>query len=441
MNLNDSERMKELLKPSGYEATHSAKDADLILINTCSVREKSKSKVFSALGQYLELKNKNPNLLIGVAGCVAQQEGEQILKAAPFVDLVFSPDHIHLLPELVEEARQTKQIRTGFSEPEDYQFLLANPTSDIFSATAFVTIQKGCDNACAYCIVPLVRGPAICRPADEILQEVHRLSQAGVKDITLIGQNVNEYRNPHHPAEDFVDLLKRVNQTGEVSRIRFTTSHPKDFSPRLARCFSELEALCPWLHLPLQSGSSRVLALMNRKYSRADYLEKIKYVRDLCPEIAIGTDLIVGFPGETEEDFQETLSIIEQIQFDYAYSFKFSPRPGTFADGLVETLTETEKLNRLRLLQSKQDQITENKLSQWVGKILPVLIVGPSRKGLPQLSGRSPGNHVVNIEATTAAADTLIGQIVQAKIIRSGKHSLFGELLPQPFTPARSNSQ
>jgi tRNA-2-methylthio-N6-dimethylallyladenosine synthase len=414
--------MEEVLRPHGFCPTPSPEQADLIIVNTCSVREKSREKVLSALGRFAPLKQ--PGALLAVAGCVAQQEGERLLELAPAVDLVFSPDHIRVLPALVEEARRQRRVQTGFVDPEEYRFLQAKSAH---SPTALVTIQKGCDNACAYCIVPSVRGPCISRPREEILTEIRDLVQGGVREVTLIGQNVNAYRGDTGSEGDFVELLRAVDEVEGLLRLRFTTSHPKDFHESMPDCFKELRALCPWLHLPVQSGSTEVLERMERGYSRERYVSHVENVRAQRPDVTIGTDIIVGFPGETEGDFQETISLVEEIQFDYSYSFKFSARPGTAAADLVDDLGEEEKTRRLHLLQATQDGITARRLAELTGQVVEVLVEGASRKGLPQLSGRTPGNQVVNIDE---GSGWKAGDLLPVQIVSSGRHSVTG--IPAP---------
>ena len=418
MNVHDTSRMEEVLRPIGFEPTRVPEQADLIILNTCSVREKSREKVLSALGRYGPLKR--PGSLLAVAGCVAQQEGERLFDLAPAVDLVFSPDHIAALPALVEEAGRKQRARTGFVDPDAYQFLQAAGRT---GPSALVTIQKGCDNACAYCIVPSVRGPCVCRPREEILAEIRDLVDAGTREVTLIGQNVNAYRDARGGADDFVELLRAVDRIPGLRRLRFTTSHPKDIDPRMADCFRELRTLCPWLHLPVQSGSTAVLTRMERGYTREEYVAHVEDIRARRPDVAVGTDLIVGFPGETDAEFRRTLSLVEEIQFDYSYSFKYSPRPGTAAAALVDDVGEAEKASRLRELQVLQGAITESRLQRVVGRQVEVLVEGPSRKGLPQLCGRTPGNHVVNFRGDNSIGP---GDLLQVQIIRAGRHSLFG---------------
>jgi tRNA-2-methylthio-N6-dimethylallyladenosine synthase len=427
MNLHDATRMEEILARHGYQTAATPEQASVILVNTCSVRQRSEDKFRSAIGRYSLLKDRDPDLLLGVAGCVAQQEGAQLFSTAPFLDLVFSPDHIADLPVVLQQAKEARRAQVGFVEPEAYSFLRAEPLPGKSGSTALLTIQKGCNHTCSYCIVPLVRGPEVSRPAGEILEEARSLVRVGVKEITLIGQNVNDYRGYSGRNEDFVALLRQMDRLEGLARLRFTTSHPKDFQPALSQCFAELEHLCPWLHLPVQSGSTQVLGRMNRGYSREEYLGIIDQVRRCRPDVSLGTDLIVGFPGETEAQFAETLSLLEEIQFDYAFSFKYSMRPGTPAAHLEDNVPEPEKSQRLLRLQKVQEEITRKRLASFVNQTTPVLIEGPSRKGLPQVSGRTPGNHVVNLSAPEHPEE-IIGQILPVKVTRAAKHSLFGTI-------------
>ncbi len=422
MNVHDARRMEEVLGKAGYETTPDPANAAVVIINTCSVREKSYDKVISAVGRLGQLKQTSPDLILAVAGCVAQQEGQRLLDTAPSVDLVFSPDHIALLPTLIDEAREQRTVQIGFVDPTSYRFLTAaSTTAQPVAPTALVTIQKGCDNSCSYCIVPSVRGPAVSRPLDEILAEIQTLVASGTSEVTLIGQNVNSYHGGAGTDDDFITLLEAIDGIEGLRRLRFTTSHPKDVHPKLAWCYASLKSLCPWLHLPVQSGSSRVLGLMNRGYTREHYVEHVSRIRERCPNLSLGTDLIVGYPGETDEDFLETISLLEEIQYDYAYSFKFSARPGTHAEQLPGELTEKEKASRLAHLQRVQDAFTIARLKRWEGQHLEVLVEGPSRRGGDQLCGRSPGNQVVNFEGKV-----LPGQLVGVRIIEARKHSLHG---------------
>ena len=429
MNLHDARRMEEVLRPLGYTPTSRADEADLIVVNTCSVRDKVQAKVLTALGRYAQLKERNPRLVVGVAGCVAQQEGERLFKAAPCLDLILGPDHIAALPRLLEQVASGRSAQVGFVDVDDYTFLRAAPRAGGEGPTALVTIQKGCDNHCAYCIVPLVRGPEVSRPLDDVVGEVEDLVAAGVKEVTLIGQNVNSYRGDAGRDGDFVRLLRRVDAVPGLQRLRFTTSHPRDFSSSLSACFGELPRLCPWLHLPVQSGANPVLASMNRGYTREGYLRAVREVRQVRPDLSIGTDLIVGFPGERADDFQETLSLVEEIQFDYSFSFKYSVRPGTAAAQLLDDVPEEEKSRRLTALQACQDRITRGRLAARVGQRLEVLVEGWSRRGQPQLSGRTPGNQVVNFESR---GDVATGMLVEVRITEAGSHSLMGELQGAP---------
>jgi tRNA-2-methylthio-N6-dimethylallyladenosine synthase len=428
MNLHDSQRILEVLGSIGYLPTPDPNKANLILVNTCSVRAKSQAKVLSSMGRFRPLKEKKRDLILGVAGCVAQQEGAKLFEAMPYIDLVFGPDHIAQLPELLGQLKNERMCQVGFLEGETYRFLKASPGLGQRWATAFVTIQKGCDNHCSYCIVPTVRGPEVSRPGEEILDEIRDLvDTAGIKEVTLIGQNVNSYRGLDGTDMDFVELLRKVDRLAGLSRIRFTTSHPKDFSPSLGLCFKELEHLCPWLHLPVQAGSTSTLTRMNRGYNREDYLAIIQEVRSLCPEISIGTDIIVGFPGENESDFLQTVSLLEEIQYDYMYSFKYSVRPNTPAAALFDDVPEEEKSRRLSYIQSRQDAISRFKLAREVGKQKQVLVEGPSKKGLPQVFGRTPQNQIVNFEYPGEKPP--IGRMVDVLIIAAGGHSLTGKVV------------
>ena len=434
MNAHDSQRMLEVLEADGFGRAETPRQAQLILINTCTVRERSRDKVLSAIGRYAPLKETRPYLVLGVTGCLAQQEGARLLKQAKGLDLVMSPDHIASLPELVARAQEGERtVKVGFSDEDEHRFLQAAPgPHDQGRPGAMVTIQKGCDNHCAYCIVPSVRGPEVSRPADEIVQEVRHLVDTGTRDVTLIGQNVNSYQGGQ--GVDFVTLLEQMDQVAGLLRVRFTTSHPKDFTPRLASSFGALRTLCPWLHLPVQSGSTRVLSQMKRGYTREQYLELITRVRTARPDITLGTDLIVGFPGETEEDFLETASLLEEIRYDYSYSFKYSVRPGTPASELGDPIPEEEKHRRLRHLQGIIEKWNERRLARWMGQEVEVLVEGPSRRGGGQISGRSPGNQVVNFQGQ--GSEMYPGDLVIVRVNHTGLHSMRGELV-QAVEPAQ----
>jgi len=433
MNVNDSQRMEEVLRARGYQLTSQPEQAQVILINTCTVREKSRTKALSALGRYARLKQDRPDLVLGLAGCVAQQDGRRLLAEAPALDLVLGPDFISRLPQLVEEARSKRTVMVGFEEVEQYQFLQASPTPGQGSPTALVTIQKGCDNGCGYCIVPTVRGPEVSRPAAEVVEEIEALVRAGTREVTLIGQNVNSYGGITGKPGDFIGLLEQADAVDGLQRVRFTTSNPKDFSPDLARCFGRLKRLCPWLHLPVQSGSTPVLQRMKRGYTRQQYLDCIDQVRGHCPDISLGTDIIVGYPGETENDFLETVSLIEQIQYDYIYSFMYCIRNKTAAAELVDDVDQGSKARRLHFLQQRQDQITGQRLERLRGRVVDVLVEGPSRRGPPQFCGRDPGNHVVNF--TRQGPAPVPGALLQVAINTCGRHSLTGEVVHDAEDP------
>ncbi len=425
MNEYDSQRIFSLLAAMDYEPTNDPRVADLILINTCSVREKSEQKFFSLLGRLKKLR-KGGKVLLGVGGCVAQQEGEKILERAPFVDLVFGTSALARLPELIERARDTEraQIDTVLTD-EAHPFEPVEASACAADVKAYVTIMRGCNNFCSFCVVPYVRGRERSRPMEEIVDEVRALVERGVKEVTLLGQNVNSY-GPGLVGEHshFPQLLQKIEGIEGLKRIRFTTSHPKDLSDSLIDCFAAPEKLCPHIHLPLQSGSNRVLEMMNRGYTREDYLKKIKRLRAIQPDIAITTDLIVGFPGEREDDFQETVSIIQEIEYDEFFSFKYSDRPMTRASQLDGKVSEQEKSRRLSLLQGVQKSITMKKNRALVGKTVHVLVEGESRRNCLRLTGRSGTNKVVHFEGPL----NLKGEIVPVAVLAAHSHSLQGQL-------------
>ena len=463
MNDYDVERMVEVLRRNGFERIDEAEGADLIVINTCSIREKAEHKAASAAGRYKPLKDKNPRLVVAIGGCVAQQEGEALLRKIPIADLTFGPDQIprladhlqrlaspaasvespaatavtHAPPPLsrttnVPSCYRLRLAKTDVTDVEDYEFLSADPRPGDVSVTALVTIQKGCDNYCAYCVVPNTRGREVSRPADEVRAEVERFVALGAREVTLIGQNVNAYHAIGMPdGDDFAELLRRINQVPGLLRLRYTTSHPHYFSRKVADAFRDCDKLCPWLHLPVQAGSSSVLARMAREYTREQYVEKIDYLRAVCPDISLSTDIIVGYPGETEQDFAQTLSLLETVRYDSIYSFAYSRRPGTPALDLPDDVSADEKSRRLSAVLALQKTITAERLSRMVGRIEPVLIEGFARMGTSQLCGRTGGNHTVNIRSEGQSTDTLqslIGQIVPVHIAESKIHTLVGVL-------------
>jgi tRNA-2-methylthio-N6-dimethylallyladenosine synthase len=424
MNVNDSETMVTLLKDLDYEPTDSAAKADLILLNTCCIRAKAEQKVYSQLGRLKSLKIREKKVLLGVGGCIAQQEGERLLKRVPHLDLVFGTHSLHLLPDMVRAAEKGERLsRNDFLDPESRLDLF--PRRETAGGVArFVTVIQGCDNFCSYCIVPYVRGREISRRSGEILQEIRELSEAGVREVTLLGQNVNSYgiKSPEEPG--FAELLHRVAELDGIERIRFTTSHPKDMSPSLIDCFAELPKLCSHVHLPAQSGSDRVLKAMNRGYTRREYLDRIAALKKARPGLTITGDMIVAFPGETEEDFRQTLSLMEEVGYTDLFSFIFSARPETAAAKLPDTLTRKEKQERLDRLQQLQHLMTRERNKSQLGSLQEVLVEGPSRRG-DQVFGRTSGNRIVNI----AADPSLVGQIVTVRIVEAFQNSLLGEIV------------
>ena len=423
MNVSDSEKIVALLQGAGYRHTHDSSLADLIILNTCSVRAKAEQKVYSHLGRYKGLKNKNHSLILGVGGCVAQHEGERLLARVPYLDFVFGTHTLHMLPGLVRAAEQGERL-------SEVSFLDNQTRLDLFPAfdgeggvSRFVTVMQGCDNFCSYCIVPHVRGREISRRSAEIINEIGEMADKGVREVTLLGQNVNSYglRSPGEP--DFAALLRRVADISGIERIRFSTSHPKDISAPLIACFTELPKLCGHIHLPAQAGSDTVLARMNRGYTRRDYLEKIAALKAARPGIQITGDMIVGFPGESETDFSETLSLMEEVRYADLFSFIYSVRPETRAAEYPDDIGCQEKQERLDRLLALQRAMTLERNRSFSGSRQQVLVEGFSRRG-DQLSGRTSGNRIVNF----AGDPSLIGSIVEVTITRAFQNSLLGEI-------------
>lgn len=419
MNERDSERVLALLLESGYGEAPSEEEADLIVINTCTVRRKPEHKAYSLLGRLGSLKERRPWLKVVVMGCLAQQEGEALLERFPQVDLVLGPDRIEDLPWALGELERGKRlVLIGFKgDPSQRVLLPPHPR-----VKAYVNIMQGCDNYCAYCIVPYVRGPEKSRPSAEILEEVRALARMGVKEVILLGQNVNSYGKKSPGEISFVELLRRIAEVPGIERIRFTTSHPKDLSGELIRAFGEIPQLCEHIHLPFQSGSNRILERMNRGYTREEYMEKVQRLREVKPEIAITADVMVGFPGETEEDFQDTLDLIRRVRFDNLFSFKYSPRKGTLASSWPDDVPAREKQRRLEVLQGLQRAITLEKNRALEGKVLEVLVEGMGERP-GQLRGRTRCNRVVNFQGPQG----LVGQIVWVKITEGLQNSLRGQ--------------
>ncbi len=430
MNENDTEKMYILLSDE-YEPTLNPEEADLILINTCSVREKPQHKVYSEVGRYKSLKKKNPDLIIGITGCVAQQEGENLIKKLPYLDLVLGTQGFYFIREALKTYKKTKKPVVFTELKPDFKFplILESEDNSLFKdrkVSAFVTIMQGCDNFCTYCIVPYVRGREISRPPEDILKEVETLVKKGVREIILLGQNVNSYGLKEKNFPNFPDLLNMVSEIEGVWRIRFTTSHPKDLSDKLIEVIATNPKVCKHIHLPLQAGSNKILKLMNRKYTKEYYLAKVEKLKSLVPEIAITTDLIVGFPGETEEDFKETLEMLEKVRYHEIFSFKYSDRPFTVAKKMENKIPEEEKERRLKEVHKVQAKITEEIYKSYVGKEVEVLVEGASKKNPDMLMGRTTTNVIVNFKAPRL---DLKGAIVKVLIDEAGKHSLKGTYL------------
>ncbi len=427
MNEKDSEKILTLLYPD-YLPTSDYKEADLIIVNTCSVREKPEHKVFSETGRYKHLKKKKP-VIIGIVGCVAQQKGEEILEKYPYVDFVLGTQSFYKIKEILEEVKKGKRIALTELR-EDFEFPFVSPCKAFFinRVKAYVNIMQGCDNFCTYCIVPYVRGREISYPPEHILKEVEVLASFGVKEIMLLGQNVNSYGKKNRNYPDFPELLRMVSQVDGILRIRFTTSHPKDLSEKLMQEIANNPKVCKHLHLPLQAGSNKILKRMNRKYTREEYLEKVERLRELCPEISFTTDIIVGFPGETEKDFWETVEMLEKVRFQEIYSFKYSDRPFTAASRFTDKIPEEEKEKRLEIVHKVQEKITREIYQKYIGKRVEILVEGKSKKR-ENWTGRTTTNIIVNFESPLK--EDLTGKLVWVKITEAGKHSLKGiHLLP-----------
>lgn len=427
MNEYDSDKMADVLGSSdGVERTNTPDDADIILFNTCSVREKAQEKVFSDLGRVKHLKKSNPNLIIGVGGCVASQEGKAIVERAPYVDVVFGPQTLHRLPQLIRQRRVTHRPQVDISFPEIEKFDNL-PLAKNTGATAFVSIMEGCSKYCSFCVVPYTRGEEISRPFEDVLMEIADLADQGVREINLLGQNVNAYRGrmgDTNEIADFALLLEYVSEVPGVERIRFTTSHPKEFGPRLIEAFAKLPKLVDHLHLPVQAGSDRILAAMKRGYTALEYKSIIRKLREIRPNISMSSDFIVGFPGETEADFEKTMDLINAVGFDTSFSFVYSPRPGTPAADLEDGVDQITKLKRLaRLQKTIQDHATSISQSM-VGTRQKVLVEGPSRKDPTELAGRTENNRVVNF----AGSARMVGQIVELDIVEAYPNSLRGQV-------------
>ena len=424
MNVYDSERMAEALAGQGYEQTARAEEADMILLNTCHIREKAAEKVYSELGRLKPLKTANPDLKIGVAGCVAQAEGQEIMRRQPMVDLVVGPQSYHRLPEMEAKTRSgAPALDTDFPEEDKFEHLRARPKAKR-GPTAFLTVQEGCDKFCSFCVVPYTRGAEVSRPVAQVLSEARDLVERGVREITLLGQNVNAYHGPGEGGEwSLARLIREMARIDGLARIRFTTSHPNDMEDDLIAAHGDCDKLMPYLHLPVQAGSDRVLKAMNRKHTAESYIRLIERIRAARPDLLLSGDFIVGFPGETEADFQDTLALVEEVGFGQSYSFKYSPRPGTPAAerAPVDEAEKDDRLQRLQTLLSAQQKAAQEAM---VGREVTVLFERPGRlEG--QMVGKSEYLHAVHVTATGIAA----GDLCRVRVVESASNSLAGERL------------
>ncbi len=426
MNEYDSDKMVDVLgKEGALEITNDPEQADIILFNTCSVREKAQEKVFSDLGRVQHLKKLNPRLVIGVGGCVASQEGEAIVKRAPYVDVVFGPQTLHRLPDLIARKQRSGHAQVDISFPEIEKFDNLPPPR-IDGPAAFVSIMEGCSKYCSFCVVPYTRGEEVSRPFDDVLVEIADLADQGVKEVTLLGQNVNAYRGPMgdtNEIADFAMLLEYVHDIPGIERIRYTTSHPKEMTTRLIEAHGSLPKLVPFLHLPVQAGSDRILAAMKRGYTALEFKSIVRRLKQSRPGIVLSSDFIVGFPGETEEDFQKTLELIEQVGFDQSFSFIYSRRPGTPAADLEDNTTKEQKLERLYRLQALVDKQAAVISDAMVGTVQRVLVEKPSRRNAEEFMGRTENNRIVNFAAPT----DVLGKMVDVRIEATNAHTLRGQ--------------
>ena len=430
MNEYDSDKMADVLNASdGLVKTDRPEDADVILLNTCSVREKAQEKVFSDLGRLRELKRNNPDLLIGVGGCVASQEGAAIVKRAPYVDMVFGPQTLHRLPEMISQRRSTgnSQVDISFPEIEKFDHM---PPAKVEGATAYVSIMEGCSKYCSYCVVPYTRGEEVSRRFEDVLTEVAGLAEQGVKEITLLGQNVNAFRGQMADGEiaDFALLIEYIAEIPGIERIRFVTSHPKEFTQRLIDTYAKVPKLVDHLYLPAQHGSDRILSAMKRGYTVLEYKSVIRRLRQVRPNITISSDFIVGFPGETDADFDALMKLITDIGYDNSFSFLFSPRPGTPAANLQDDTPHEVKLKRLQHLQAVIEENIGKISAAMVGSVQRILVEGPSKKNPAELQGRTENNRVVNIDGGPNGA-RLIGQLIDVKITETHTYTLRGEIV------------
>ena len=421
MNEHDSERMLALLEECGYQETKQGEKADVILVNTCTVREKPEQKAYSILGRFLQLKEHNPDLIVGIAGCVAQQRGEELLARIPTLDFAIGPGKTHKLPKILQDVQRGIRGVCTVGFENGYPTDLPIPYTQ--RLRAYVTIMQGCDNFCSYCIVPSVQGRERSRPCNEVLAEIDALVQRGTKEVVLLGQNVNSYAKNSPGELTFPQLLAKINEIPALERIRFTTSHPKDLTEGLIEAFGKLEHLCEHFHLPFQAGSNTVLEKMNRGHTREEYLAHIKRLRNVAPQISITADVMVGFPGERDEDFSQTLELMQAVEFDGLFSFKYSPRQGTRAAQLRDDVPPEVKKRRLAILQELQREITLKKNKKLEGGVKEVLVEGPSRNSPQRMMGRTRCNRIVNVPG----GPELVGELVTVKINEGLQNSLRGQ--------------
>ncbi|OCG21851.1 tRNA (N6-isopentenyl adenosine(37)-C2)-methylthiotransferase MiaB [Gilliamella sp. App2-1] len=428
MNEYDSTKMADLLESThGLTLTDNADEADILLLNTCSIREKAQEKVFHQLGRWKNLKKNNSNIIIGVGGCVASQEGAQIRKRAPFVDIIFGPQTFHRLPEMIEQIRSGNDnhvVDVSFPEIEKFD-RLPEPRSE--GPTAFVSIMEGCNKYCTYCVVPYTRGEEVSRPCDDVIYEIAQLAEQGVREVNLLGQNVNAYQGPTFDGDicSFAELLRLVAAIDGIDRIRFTTSHPIEFTDDIIDVYRDTPELVNFLHLPVQSGSDRVLNLMKRTHTALEYKSIIRKLRKVRPDIQISSDFIVGFPGETQEDFEQTMKLIAEVNFDLSYSFVYSARPGTPAAEMEDNVSEEEKKQRLYILQERINQQAMQFSRRMLNTVQRILVEGPSKKDLMELTGRTENNRIVNFEG----CPEMIGKFVDVEIIDVYPNSLRGKIV------------
>ncbi len=430
MNDYDSSRMADLLNQTHeYEMTDDPKSADLLVLNTCSIREKAQEKVFSKLGEWKKFKKHNPELMIAVGGCVASQEGKAIRSRAPYVDMVFGPQTLHRLPNMINEVKKDSKpvIDTSFPEIEKFDNL---PAQQVEGVSAFVSIMEGCSKYCTFCVVPYTRGEEVSRPFDDVIAEVVAVAEKGVREVNLLGQNVNAYRGKTHDGgeADLADLIELVAAVEGIDRIRFTTSHPVEFSQSLIDVYARVPELVSHLHLPVQSGSDRILAAMKRGHMVLEYKSKIRKLKKIRPDLSMSSDFIVGFPGETDKDFEDTMKLIADIDYDMSFSFIYSARPGTPASDIADETPMEVKKQRLAILQERLNQQSHAHARRMVGTVQNILVEGPSKKDPMQLAGRTENNRVVNFDGQRE----MIGQFVKVKITEALPNSMRGEVVAEP---------